>query len=255
MFIRAIEQAITKHTEGKSPKILFIWGPRRSGKTTLLQKLATERKLPIFNFDFISDQEQFRPDRNKLEAIAKEHKIILIDEVQSYPESTLALKLLHDEYGVTVIATGSSELRKKSQDFDSLAGRYEEAYCLPFSIEEVSQNTPHKSYDTANLYEKIQNNLQIFGAYPEVYTSVEAEEYKIEMLNKIIESGVLKDIIELYELKNTKLAKDILTKIALQLGQEVSLREIASSLKPMLLPSQIILRFYQKLYFDCTSFV
>ena len=113
MFIRAIEQAITKHTEGKSPKILFIWGPRRSGKTTPLQKLATERKLPIFNFDFISDQEQFRPDRNKLEAIAKEHMIILIDEVQSYPESTLALKLLHDEYGVKVIATGSSELRKK----------------------------------------------------------------------------------------------------------------------------------------------
>ena len=70
------------------------------------------------------------------------------------------------------------------------------------------------------------------------------------MLNKIIESYVLKDIIELYELKNTKLAKDILTKIALQLGQEVSLRGKSLLLsKPMLLPSQIILRFLSKTIF------
>ena len=50
-------------------------------------------------------------------------------------------------------------------------------------------------------------------------------------LERIIDTYVLKDIIEIYDLKNIKLAKEILTKIALQLGSEVSLREIASSLQ------------------------
>ena len=47
---------------------------------------------------------------------------------------------------------------------------------------------------------------------------------------KILDTYVLKDIVDIYQLKNQKLAKDILTKIALQLGSEVSINEIAKSL-------------------------
>ena len=46
----------------------------------------------------------------------------------------------------------------------------------------------------------------------------------------MFDTYVLKDIINIYDLKNEKLAKDILTQIALQLGSEVSIREIASNL-------------------------
>ena len=46
----------------------------------------------------------------------------------------------------------------------------------------------------------------------------------------MLDAYILKDVIDIYDLKNTKLAKDILTKIALQLGSEVSIREIANSL-------------------------
>lgn len=231
MFTRTIEEKINQYLEEKTDKILFIWGPRRSGKTTLLLKISNEKSIPIFNFDFVSDRDKFEPRREILEKIAKEHKIILIDEVQSYPESTLSLKLLHDEYNVKIIATGSSELRQKNEEFDSLAGRYEELYCLPFSIKEIYENIPHKTHDIDVFIDRMQNDIQIYGAYPEIYTSKESEEKRINLLEKILESYVLKDIITLYDLKNIKLAKDILTKIALQIGQEVSLREIAASLQ------------------------
>lgn len=231
MFIRTIEQKINQYLKEKTDKILFIWGPRRSGKTTLLSIISKDKSIPIFNFDFISDRDKFKPRREILEKIAKEHKIIFIDEVQSYPESTLSLKLLHDEYKVKIIATGSSELRQKNAEFDSLAGRYEELYCLPFSIEEIYNNTLHKSYDRDVMINQIRDDIQIYGAYPEIYTSKESKEKKIRLLEKILESYVLKDIIALYDLKNVKLAKDILTKVALQIGQEVSLREIAGSLQ------------------------
>ena len=230
MFIRSIEQNIQKYLSGETHKILFIWGPRRSGKSTLLSKISTEQNAHIFNFEFLSDREGFQPRREFLDKLARDHPIILIDEVQSYPESTVPLKLLHDEYKVKIIATGSSELRKKSQEFDSLAGRYEELYCLPFSVEEISDNTPRRAYEESTFVNKLRNDILIFGAYPEVFTATEQKEARTSLLENIVESYVLKDIIALYDLKNLKLAKDILTKIALQIGQEVSMREIASSL-------------------------
>lgn len=230
MFTRSIEKDIQEYLSGDSRKVLFIWGPRRSGKSTLLAKISAERNARIFNFDFLSDREGFQPRRDVLEELARNHPLILIDEVQSFPESTVPLKLLHDEYNVKIIATGSSELRKKGQDFDSLAGRYQELFCLPFSVEEISANTPHKAYEQADFVNRLREEVLVFGSYPEVFTASEGTKDKTSLLENIVESYILKDIVSLYDLKNLKLAKDILTKIALQIGQEVSLREIASSL-------------------------
>lgn len=230
MWKRIIEAQIDKYLTSSENKILFIWGPRRSGKTTLLTKISEKLHLPIFNFDLISEREFFQPKREILEKLASEHQIILIDEIQNYPEATLSLKVLHDEFKVKIIATGSSELRQKSKDFDSLAGRYKEIFCLPFSSEEAILNTKVEEYKKEDSYRQIATRFQTFGAYPEIYLTEITEKEKIELLRRLFEAYVLKDIINIYNLKNTKLAIDILTKIALQLGQEVSLREIASSL-------------------------
>lgn len=231
MFKRAIEPFIKQYLQDKNDKILFIWGPRRSGKTTLLKKISKEQGTPIFDFDLLTDQEQFVPRREILQKLVLEHKVILIDEVQNYPESTVALKILHDEFQIKIIATGSSELRQKSRDFDSLAGRFVEQYCLPLSIYEIAQNTNMFAYEKSGFTKQLQSKLQVFGAYPEIYTDKNlSEENKIEKLQKILDTYILKDVISIYELKNKKLAKDILTQIALQLGSEVSIREIAANL-------------------------
>ncbi len=231
MLKRSIEPFIEKYLQSKENKILFIWGPRRSGKTTLLEKIALEHQVPIFNFDSLTDRERFVPREEVLAKIVKEHKIILIDEVQNYPESTVSLKLLHDKFKVKVIATGSSELRQKSNDFDTLADRFVEQYCLPLSIYEIADNTKILAYEKNSFLKEMQMKLQIFGAYPEIYTSQTLSEgEKEEKLQKILDTYVLKDVINIYNLKNEKLAKDILTQIALQLGSEVSVREIARNL-------------------------
>ena len=230
MFKRAIETDIDKYLQGSETKILFIWGPRRSGKTTLLNELAKKLKVTRYNFDLLSDREKFIPTRTALEAIVKENKVVLIDEVQNYPESTVVIKLLSDEYKTKVIATGSSELRQKSKEFDTLAGRFNEIYCLPLSINEIINNQKPRADEMVEFKKQIAEKLQIFGAYPEVYTTASSEKEKIDLLQHILDAYVLKDIINIYELKDEKLAKDILTKIALQLGSEVSVREIANSL-------------------------
>ena len=229
---RLIEEKVASYLVSAPGKILFIWGPRRSGKTTLLKKIASqEGNLPIFNFDLLSHQERFVPRREVTDKIATEHKILLIDEVQNYPEATQTLKVLIDNYPLKIIATGSSELRQKSEEFDSLAGRFIEAFCLPLSVEEVFSNSQVRAYEEAELAKQTAEQAQVFGLYPEVHLSQSSFEEKVELLQNILDMYVLKDIITIYNLKNTKLAKDILTMLALQLGQEVSIREIANSLQ------------------------
>jgi len=231
MLQRNIEKQIQEYLDSDNHKIFFIWGPRRSGKTTILKYLAAKLAVPIFNFDLISDRELFIPRREALEKLALVHKVILIDEVQTYPEGTIALKILYDEFNVKIIATGSSELRQKSKNFDTLAGRFIEDYCLPLSINEINDNSKIEEYSKPSFFEKLADQLQIFGAYPEMYTNnLASESVKISLLQNILDTYVLKDIVDIYNLKDEKLAKDILTKIALQIGSEVSLRELASSL-------------------------
>ncbi len=232
MIGRTVEKSIDAYLRSNNHKILFIWGPRRSGKTTILKKLATKLKLPIFNFDLQSDREKFLPKREILEKIASEHKVVLIDEVQNYPEATISLKILFDEFKVKIIATGSSELRQKTANFDSLAGRFIEHYCLPLSVDEIIVHSKVPAHDMATFTADLAVQLQIFGSYPEVYSLKKVSgEGKIDLLQNIVDTYVLKDVINIYDLKNEKLAKDILTKIALQIGSEVSIREIAASLQ------------------------
>ena len=229
---RTIEDSINAYLKSDEVKILFVWGPRRSGKTTLIDKLAKELGVTKYNFDLLSDREKFAPRKEVLEKIAKDNKVVLIDEVQNYPEATVMLKLLHDEFRIKVIATGSSELRQKSsQEFDTMAGRFNEIYCLPLSISEIVDNEKPKASEEVELKKQLANKAQIWGMYPEVYLKGNIQEKdRIDLLQAMLDTYVLKDVIDIYELKNQKLAKDILTKIALQLGSEVSIREIADSL-------------------------
>lgn len=232
MIKRAIEDTIAKYLADADTKILFVWGPRRSGKTTLINKLAQELGVSKFNFDLQSDREKFSPRREVLEAIVKENKVILVDEIQNYPEATVIFKILHDEFKIQIIATGSSELRQKtSKEFDTLAGRFNEIYCLPLSVYEIFDYEKPLASDTSLFSNTLAKKVQIFGTYPEVYSAEKLNEKgRIDLLQRVLDAYVLKDVIDIYNLKNAKLAKDILTKIALQLGSEVSIREIANSL-------------------------
>jgi len=232
MVKRKIEEDIQKYLKSDERKMLFIWGPRRSGKTTLIDKLAKELGVTKYNFDLASDRDKFAPRREVLEKIVADNAVVLIDEIQNYPEVTIMLKILYDEFKVKIIATGSSELRQKSsKEFDSLAGRFNEIYCLPFSVLEIKENEKPKTSEDTEFKGRLGKQVQIWGAYPEVYTGSNlSEKDKIDLLQGILDAYVLKDIVDIYELRNQKLAKDILTKIALQLGSEVSVREIADSL-------------------------
>lgn len=230
---RTIQTQIDSYLANASHNILFIWGPRRSGKTTLITQLASKLHVPIFTFDSLADQAKFIPNATVLKNITSAVPVVLIDEIHQYPEATVALKIIHDQLGVKVIATGSSELRQKATHrFDSLAGRYTEIFCLPLAYQEIASNAAPPAYEETAFYTQLAENTQKFGSYPEIYLSqAKPENETISVLERLVDAYVVKDVVNIYQLKNAQLAKNVLTKIALQIGSEVSIREIANSLQ------------------------
>src|SRR3989344_6636247 len=124
--------------------VVFITGPRQSGKTTLVKAiLAKDKNWKYLNLD---DQAQL--------AIAKQDPIgfirnlssnhIAIDEIQRLPELLLAIKQAVDENRAPgrFLLTGSSNALLLPQVLDSLAGRIESIALNPLSECEINNIQP-----------------------------------------------------------------------------------------------------------------
>jgi predicted AAA+ superfamily ATPase len=78
------------------------------------------------------------------------------------------------------------------------------------------------------LKEKLPEWL-VFGSYPEVVTA-EGRGKKQELLEELVHAYLLKDILELERVKGAKVLLDLLRLIAFQVGNEVSLSELAAQI-------------------------
>ena len=138
---------ITRHAEARlrialaDTRIVALVGPRQSGKTTLVRKIAADRKM---NFVTLDD-EQFRQFANDDPAgFMRGLDRVVIDEVQRAPGLILALKKAVDEdpRPGRFLVTGSVDLFKGMISPDSLAGRVETIELLPFSQAEIERRAP-----------------------------------------------------------------------------------------------------------------
>ncbi len=74
------------------------------------------------------------------------------------------------------------------------------------------------------------DDFLVYGAYPEVITAKNRKE-KIDVLNELVNSYLLKDILALDRIKGAKVLLDLLKLLAFQVGSQVSLNELASQVK------------------------
>ncbi len=230
-----IEESINKPNK----KIIFLWGTRQTGKSTILNYLYEKYGGSYFNFDNLDDQRLFSPELAKLESsiILKSNKsdspYIFIDEVQKYPESTQSIKLLADMTDHVVVATGSSEMRAKTNQFDTLAGRYKDFVLFPLTVDELAvfkgekiKFTSRSNHAESQFFIRYLEEMMIYGSYP----GVTLAENRIEELKNITQNSVVKDIVNIYNLKNTDLVYNLLRVLAMQIGNLINLTELASSL-------------------------
>ena len=209
-------------------KVLIIYGPRRSGKTTLLDLLlkGVDLKYRIDSGDSIRIRNLFgSEDLTLLQEYAEGYELIVIDEAQNIRGIGLALKILIDHIpGLKVIATGSSSFDLEQQTGEPLTGRKRVLILYPISILELSA-----LMNRHELKAQLEHFL-IYGSYPEVYTATSTTDKK-ELLQELVDSYLLKDILGFDRIRSPKQLIDLLKLLAFQIGQEVSVHELAKQVK------------------------
>ncbi len=209
-------------------KVLILLGARRVGKTAFIKNyLAT---IPKNDYLHLNGEDIQDADLLKERSVANykrllnKVKLLVIDEAQNIPDIGLILKLIVDSIDdIKVIATGSSVFDLSNKLGEPLVGRKNTIYLFPLAQMEFANYENFKE-TTQKLEERL-----LFGSYPELEQYPEWEE-KINYLKEIVNSYLLKDILVYEGIKQSNKILDLLKLIAFQIGQEVSLQELARQL-------------------------
>ncbi len=225
-----IERTLKSHIMDnlKPGQVTILYGARRVGKTTLIEQIRKEihdKKTEFINCDISLDRAKIDTEEyTKLELAVKDKEYLIIDEAQRIPNIGQILKILADNFsGLRILASGSASFDLANKIGEPLTGRKRTLTLYPLSLSETSDQK-----STAGVREKLEE-LLIYGSYPKTYTLPSAQE-KTEELHQLVDGYLYKDILELEGIRNAKKIKDLLTLLALQIGSEVSLRELGSNL-------------------------
>lgn len=210
-----------------SNKVLVIYGPRRVGKTTLLRELleATTLKYRFDSGENIRIQEVLgSSDFEKIREYVGDNQLIAIDEAQQIPHIGQGLKIIVDQIpDIKVVVTGSSSFDLFNRVGEPLVGRKRTLTLYPFAQMEIADAVG--VYDAMNRLEE----FLVYGSYPDVFLAGTKAE-KIRLLNEIVDSYLLRDVLALDDIKKSRVLVDLVKLLALQVGNEVSLTELANTL-------------------------
>ena len=224
MITRKISEKIKEAIKGER-RVIIIYGPRQAGKTTLIKYLLPEIKeeFEYFTGDDLYAQTIFsKPELESLKKIIKSN-ILVIDEAQKITNIGLSLKLIFDNLPVKIIASGSASFELADKLSEPLTGRTKTFWLYPLAFSEVADKYRQTAAATA-LEEMLR-----YGMYPKVQSltnNQDKEDYLYEYLNNYL----YKDILSFAGVRKPKKIVDLLTLLALQIGREVNISELAKNL-------------------------
>lgn len=126
---------------------IFIWGARKTGKSTYLKKHFSQ----AFFIDFLHHQTYLRYSRapsilrEEIEALKGQKNLVIIDEVQKVPEILDEVHwLIEDNKELSFILCGSSLRKLKRSGSNLLGGRAWRQNFLPLCFPELPEFNLHK---------------------------------------------------------------------------------------------------------------
>lgn len=209
-------------------KIMIIYGPRQVGKTTLSKQILTKfgadgLYLNCETPTVVDILNEANPDKILSGFLGK--KIVVLDEAQTIENIGRKLKVFVDKYPeIQIIATGSSSFDLSNKINEPLTGRSVEWTLWPLSAQEII------SHDGLVEYKNNEEWIFRFGTYPQVYSNKNNEEVARTILENIQTNYLYKDILMFENLKKPALLTNLLKKLALQVGSEVSYNSLANDL-------------------------
>lgn len=208
--------------------VTIVYGPRRVGKTTLLQELTSHwppGRVIKFSGDSVVDRERLAfNDQRHLQNVVGDAKYIVIDEAQRVPNIGLSLKLIVDFLPDRVVVVfGSATFGLARQTEEPLTRRKHTLVLYPISYPEI---VTYKGKLEAKL---MLERWLVWGTYPQAVT-IENEARRKLWLEELVNGYLYKDMLELAGIKHAAKVVDLLRLLAYQIGQQVSVSELGQNL-------------------------
>lgn len=222
-----IKRAINIEKLLEKGQVLVIYGPRRVGKTTLVEDFIEDFKgmyLSKTGDDIIVRTILSSENLSKITNLILGYKLFFIDEAQQIENIGKGLKLIVDNHkDIMVIATGSSSFDLANKLGEPLLGRKKTVCLYPISVYELLQQLPR-----ARVF-AMRDELLLYGGYPRIVTE-EDNKKKITLLQEIVSSALFKDIFDLEKIKAPQKVLDLVKMLAYQIGQPVSFDSLGNDL-------------------------
>jgi uncharacterized protein len=208
-------------------KVLVLYGPRQVGKTTLANDLLSTISLRsrFVNADELIYREPLgSQNMQRLSEVLGDVELLVIDEAQRVANIGINLKILIDSHpNVIIIATGSASFDLANKISEPLTGR-----TLTFNLFPVSYPEIRQTIGAVEARSQLERWL-VWGGYPEIVTT-ENPILREKLLGELVGSYLYRDILELEGVRRSEKIVDLLRLLAFQIGHEISVAELATSL-------------------------
>ena len=202
-------------------KMVFLTGPRQSGKTTLAGLIA--EKFPsaqMLNWDVLADRRVILS-----QSWVPDTKLLVFDELHKMKEWRPWLKGVYEGRAreQSILVTGSARLDVFRQAGESLAGRYFSWHLLPVTVHELVAVTDFSP-------EEALSRLLERGGFPEPLladTETDARRWRQLYLDGLIRD----DILEFSRIGEVRAMRLFVQMLRERIGSPVSLASIARDLQ------------------------
>lgn len=237
-------------------RAVILMGPRRVGKTVMAQQLVKrllDEGFPAKQILFVSIDTPIYTGQS-LESFVRMHgeehslndgdqRYVIFDEIQYLKDWERHLKVLVDRNPhIRFVASGSAAAALKRASTESGAGRFTDFLLPPLTFSEYLAFTGKTSLVNApevrgfyssskidHLNDEFCNYIN-FGGYPEAVMSpvIRADAARF-IKNDIIEKVLLRDLPQLYGIKDIQELNNLFSVLAYITGQETSLEKLSQN--------------------------
>jgi len=203
-----------------SRKMVFLAGPRQSGKTTFAKQILKETgesvKKRYLNWDAAVDRENIIRERFPIEK-----GLLILDEIHKYSRWRQVVKGLYDKRGdeLQILVTGSAKLDHYRHGGDSLQGRYHFHRLHPLSLAELTSSSISDLLDLLN-----------YGGFPEPFLM--ASERESKRWSKEYRSRLIReDLQDLERVKDIALIESMVLRLPDLVGSPLSINSLREDLQ------------------------
>ena len=217
LLTRYVEPVITSDL---ARKMVFLAGPRQSGKTTIAKKLLKDFRQDIekryLNWDSTEDREKILKGR-----FPTGEGMLVLDEIHKYSRWRQTVKGLYDKRGdhLQIMVTGSARLDHYRHGGDSLQGRYHFHRLHPLTFAEIGGTAVSDLED-----------LLAFGGFPEPFllaSEKETKRWSREYRTRL----VTEELQDLEKVKDIALVQQLVLRLPDLVGSPLSLNSLREDLQ------------------------